>query len=444
MSMFGKFMAVLNFLGVVTLLVLALLVYSKRRAWEYAVYRQDLARYGIAVSQDDLDEQDYLRYLDLGEPTGTTLKDLLPSNPVVTQVQEVERVKSILDGKVREVNANAVPEMDLLALTLLPLSATNSQRDYYLAIRAHAADDKALAALRTKMEAAYPKAVEAVKADPKKLFANEFGLALRFPGPVPNKLTAPPKGAPVLADGEPRRPFEDALVREVQPEAGAAANLTVPFDEAFTKAVETVRGDLRQQYEAAFEEALKGKHGGKDISLDQRRHAISHLLIALDTALPKDEALDANAFNTPAFDRILRIVGVQEMNRALTAEAFLLTRISQEQDKDIERERTAFILTHQALITEANSSAQSLAQQDEQLKRLRERVEEEKTLVAQRQKNVTDSQTELAARRKYTADLIEIVRQMTDGIHATRIAVRDANTLNQGYVEKIKTLELKR
>ena len=53
-------------------------------------------------------------------------------------------------------------------------------------------------------------------------------------------------------------------------------------------------------------------------------------------------------------------------------------------------------------------------------------------------------QAELAARRKYTAEVIGIIRQITDSITQTRIEVRDATTLNQEYEKKIRELEKKR
>ncbi len=437
MSLFGKFMAILNFIGVVAVLVMALLVYSRRSSWQYANYRHDLTVIGLPVTEDDTGDGDYKRVLDLGSPNGTTLKALLPTNPVTTQVQEVERVKKTLDSKLAAVNDNRQLQMWETAVTLLPLAESNARREYYVTIKEHCASADTLKALETKMQAAYPRAVARVKADPKKSFANEFALALRFPEPaVPvNKANAPPKGFQVYLDNDPRSPFEEALARVIQPDANTPPNLTKAFDEAFNEALEGVRADLKQQYDAAFEEAL---------SRDQRRHAIARLLVELDESLPKDQALETEGFAAPAFKRVLTIIGLQEMNRELNAEAVTLARISEEQDKQIERDRTAFVLAQQALITEAQSAAQSVAQQDDQVKQLAEKVAAQTTLVAQRKKNVEDSQTELGARRKYTSELLDIVQQMTDSIHKTRVEVRDANAVNQGYVEKIIELEKKR
>jgi hypothetical protein len=430
MSLFGKFMAVLNFFGVIAVFIMALMVYSNRKAWQYTNYRHDLAMYGLPVNKDQIDLQDYQRSLDLGSKTGRTLTALFPSEPVSTQVEEVERIKRILDSKLAGVNANREPHMDMLAVTLLPLAQSNRERESLLTVHAICSNPKALEVLKAKMKAAYPKAVAAVKADPKR-FGDEFAKALRLPAIPP---PAPPENA-VAADAEPWRPFEEAFINAVQP------GLTKDFDTAFNEALDTVHSTLNQQYEAVWPEALGTK---SNVSLDQQRHAIARLLVDLDDSLPKGQDLETDIFSSQAFRRVVNVIGLEEMNRELNAEALILTRISQEQDKEIERERTAFALWHEALISEAKSSAQSVAQQDDQLRILTEKVKDQKTLVAQRQKNVADATNELEARRKYTAEMIDIIRQMTDSIHKTRVEVRDANEVNQDLVKKMRELENKR
>jgi hypothetical protein len=436
MSLFGKFMAVLNLFGVIALLIFGLLDYSQRKAWQYANYRHDLFIYGLPLTKADTDLQDYQRYLDLGSPRSRTLTELFPNNPVTTQVQEVERIKQSLDSTLAGVNSNREQHMDLLALTLLPLAQSNRERETLLTIHTVCSNKDALAALKSKMEAAYTKA----KADRKKPFDQAFALAMLLPGPDPvfdpkNPNLVPPKGIAVQADREPRRPFEETFVRIIQ----AAPN--TPFDSAFDQTFNTVRDELKQQYDAAFVEPLGTKPG---ITPDQQRHAIARVLVALDVSLPKDQALETDAFTSPAFMRVVNVIGLEEMNRELNSQAIMLTRISQEQDKEIDRERTAFALWHEALITEAKAMAQSVGQQDDQLRIQKEKIEEQKKLVAQREQNVKDARAELVARRQYTAEMIDIIRQMTDSIHKTRVEVRDANEVNQGLAKKIGELEKKR
>jgi hypothetical protein len=261
MSVFGKFMAVLNFLGVVAVFIMAFLVYSKHKSWAYANYRHDLFMKGLPLTKADTDLQDYQRYLDLGSPRGGTLSELFPQEPVTTQVDEVDRIKKSLDSTLAGVNSNREAHMDVLARTLLPLAQSNREREALLTVDKVCSHEKARAELKAKMQAAHQKALAQVRGDPKKTFVEEFAKAMRLPSPNPvfdpmkPKLT-PPKGIAVEADTEPRRPFEDTFVRIMQPD------LNKDFNAAFEETLDSVRNDLKQQYDAAFEEALTGKRGG--------------------------------------------------------------------------------------------------------------------------------------------------------------------------------------
>ncbi len=460
MSLFGKFMAVLNFFGVGAVIVMALLVYSQRRVWEYAVFRADLAMYGLPLDKAEMDNQDNARAEDLGSPTGRTLKDLFPTNPVSTQVDEVIRVKGTLDGTLSGVNSNPQAHMQALASILLPLSVSNAQREYYLTIQTQCNTTKPndnqpapWDVLKKRLEQAYNEG-KANAAKNKTPFAREFSLALRFPEPPGQPGVVPPQGLQVLLDGEPREPFEEAFLRAVQPDANVPPSKEFPA--AFEEAVTLLRADLQKQYDAAFEVALKGQHTSatgqtQAVGPDQRRHAIARLLIGLEVSLPKDavtiakeDPVNTDLFALPAFKRVVNVIGLEEANTELNAEASIYARISLELDKQTDRERTTFVLEHQTLIAEAQTAAQKLAQQDDQVKELKEKVAAQTALVAQREANVVASRNELAARRAYTAQLLDMVRQMEDAVHTTRVDVRDANTVNQGYVEKIKELENKR
>jgi hypothetical protein len=455
MSLFGKFMAVLNFLGVTAVIVMALMVYAKRTAWQYTNFRHQLAIDGLPISDADVDDDNFNRSRDLGSLTGSTLADLFPSNPVTTQLQEVERVKKIIDSKVAALSDN--PQIGLLAITLLPLADSAARREYLLTVQNLCSNAASFQEMQKAMEAAYPRAVQAYNnsKDPQKTFARELALALRLPGPVPHfddtkPENTPPKGIEVLVDTEPRGPFEEAFARAIQPDAAAPPNFAKKFEEAFPEAVEAVRGDLKARYDAAFQEALVGQHtaDGKAVPLsqEQRRHVIARLLVALEDSIPKDtapaeDAINTDAFSSPPFMRVLKIIGVKEMAAELNSQAVQLTRISEEYDRMIVQERTHFAMAHATLIDEAQSVAHTIGQQDDQLRRMKDRVAEQTTLVAQREKNIADAKAELARRRQYTTEMIGIVQKMQDSIHQTRIEVRDANELNQTFAEKIRKLE---
>ena len=400
MSLLGKIMAVFNLLGVIAVFVMALLVYSKREAWSYAVYRHDLAMYGFPVTDADQDDQDYKLVLDLGSTNGRTLSELLPTNPVTTQVKEVERLKQILDDKLAAAGSDRTAQMQLYANTLLPLSLTNGERGYYIAIRTYSADAKAAALLQEQLANAYKATPALMRIDPKKTYLMAFDEVVR--------------SQPV----DPKGPFDEAFLKVM------TADPKKPFDAAFNETLDAVQAELKARYDAAFQEALQGERssadGTKAISLDQRRHAIAHLLFNLDESLPKDAAFNADAFGQEAFKRVVTLVGVKEANREMNVQGALLATIAQELEREIGVERSNFVRQDQALIAEARARSEALGVQDDDLKRVKAKVEAQNALVAERQKNVTEARTELAARRKYTSELIAIVRQLTD--HITRTA----------------------
>jgi hypothetical protein len=392
---------------------------------------------------------------DLGSLTGSTLADLFASNPVTTQLQEVERVKKIIDSKVAAVSDN--PQIGLLAATLLPLADSAPRREFLLTIQNLCNNAASFQKMQDAMKDAYPRAIEAYNKnkDPQRTFAHELALALRLPGPLPlfeeaKRDSTPPKGIEILVDTDPRGPFEEAFARAIQPDVAAPPNFNKKFDEAFPEAVEAVRGDLKAQLDTAFKEALSGQHtaDGKAVPLsqEQRRHVIARLLVTLEDSIPKDtappdDAINSDAFNSQPFMRVLKVIGVREMAAELNNEALQLTRISEEYDHMIVQDRTNFAMAHATLIDEAQSIAHIIGQQDDQLRRQKERVAEQTTLVAQREMNIVNARAELARRRQYTNEMLGIVQKMQDSIHQTRIEVRDANELNQTFAEKIRKLE---
>jgi hypothetical protein len=423
---------------------MALMVYAKRTAWQYSNYRHQVAIDGLPITDADVDDDNFNRARDLGSLTGSTLADLFPNNPVSTQVQEVERVKKIIDTKVTALSEN--PQIGLLATTLVPLADSAAQREYLLTIQTLCNDAASFQKMQEAMKAAYPRAVESFNKskDPQRTFARELALALRLPGPIPVfDENTPPDGIEILVNNDPRGPFEDAFARAIQPEAAAPPNVTKNFDEAFTEAVEAVRGDLKARLDGAFKEALSGQ---ASLSQEQRRHAIARLLVALEDSIPKDTAapddpINTDAFNSLPFIRVLKVIGVRAMAAELNNQAVQLTHISEEYDRMIVQDRTNFAMAHATLIDEAETIAHAIGQQDDQLRRLKERVAEQTTLVAQREMNIADAKAELARRRQYTNEMIGIVQKMQDSIHQTRLEVRDANELNQTFAEKIRKLE---
>jgi hypothetical protein len=125
MSILGKVLAVLNVLAALAFVALAIFALSKTREWAYSGYRHDLALQGLPVDDKETDAEGNLRVKSL---TGPVLKDVFKGigpPEVKTQVEEVQRVKSNLDGKI---NASE-NKRKTLARILLPLASSYDRRE---------------------------------------------------------------------------------------------------------------------------------------------------------------------------------------------------------------------------------------------------------------------------------------------------------------------------
>src|SRR3954471_5683541 len=67
MSLFGKFLAVLNLVALLAFLFMASAAYKMRQAWSYSVLRWDMALDGMPIDEADLDQQGRPKYLNLDD-----------------------------------------------------------------------------------------------------------------------------------------------------------------------------------------------------------------------------------------------------------------------------------------------------------------------------------------------------------------------------------------
>src|SRR5262245_41333044 len=130
MSLLGKILALLNFFGVVALMVLAFMDYSKRQAWAYSVLRHDLAVRGLPLDDKERGPQADPDQPLVSQLSEATLKDMFSQvggDPKATQVGEVDRVKSLWQNKIASLPDR--PALLTLSRMLLPLADTYPERE---------------------------------------------------------------------------------------------------------------------------------------------------------------------------------------------------------------------------------------------------------------------------------------------------------------------------
>jgi len=100
MSLFGKILAVLNVLAAIGFIYMAISDYAKRQQWNYAVYRHDLAMNGLPVDENQKDVDGNLIFKNLNQATLNDMFQPAGGQPVRTQLEEVNKVKNELMGKI--------------------------------------------------------------------------------------------------------------------------------------------------------------------------------------------------------------------------------------------------------------------------------------------------------------------------------------------------------
>jgi hypothetical protein len=275
--MFGKILALLNMLGAVGLVYLALMDYGKRQSWSHSVLLHDVILDGLPLDEKEADKDKVPLVERLGGST-SELFSKAGGNPVATQRQEVERVKGILDEQLQKAETDKARQQGyLLARFLLAVTDAYLPREQLLACVNHLATKDAADNLRKRCQAAMRVALRIPKytgdddvlKKAEKTFPDAFRLAFRVEG------------------GPPAEMFVSILLRFLPADRDKAAGANI--DQAFDQALEAQRTELRARYDSLFNEALgQPSEGGAVPNLQGQKAAIARLLFGLCVPLTED------------------------------------------------------------------------------------------------------------------------------------------------------------
>jgi hypothetical protein len=411
MSLLGKILAVLNVFGVAGFFALALMDYTKRQAWAYAVFRQDLDLKGLPLDKEERDGEGRAVVDLIGE---STKKDLYKGQPgPTTQEEEVKRYQAEVQNRIQ---ASTGPKQAAYeAYLLLPFAATNAQRERLLAYRYWLADDAKVKELKDLFLEAERVAKPAPAAADKKSFRERFTEAL---------------GARQVPMTE---PFVDLLF------AALAADANKPVAAAFDQSLETLRADLGTQINQLFTEALNSKQ-----TPEVRKRAIARLLFNLTEPLFVEGGQPAAAgspLDNPAFQRLFTVVGLRQMIPTIHDQARVVEGIALDLDAERGRERTRFALEHQRLIEQIKEKVAQLEVDAALLKRKQEQVVAHEEELKKRRRDVTQFEEDLATARRDTAEQLKVLRGMSDALLKVRLENREATEQNQKLEKEIRNLE---
>jgi hypothetical protein len=418
MSLLGKVLVVLNFLGVAGVVVLGAMDYGKRQAWSYAVFREELMLDGLPLNEEERDPKHHLLILDKFHEE--TRKELFPQNPVVTQRKEVERVRNEVTGQIQQAGDNT-KQMVACADFLLPLAKTLADRDRFMAIRTHLADDKARDAYKAQLQKAFLAAVAAAEPkDPRKQkmeFREAFEESL------------------YLQRGEIGGPFVDGLfaVKDFGPKS--------KFDEAWGTALENMGAGLRKEVDNQFDLALDTA-----VSPEQQKQRIARLLIGLADrrgAAPDaaGKAPPVDLMENPEFKRALTVCGVRAAVAAVHDQALAVAAMVPQVEIERAKDRSVFALQHGRYLERLKERAAQIDIENAQLLARKELTVAHEEELKKRRRDHKDATDELDAARGETKVWLKMLDDFSTQLDTERVKFRNAREQNQKDEKEIRRLE---
>ncbi|MFO0930636.1 MAG: hypothetical protein U0736_27000 [Gemmataceae bacterium] len=453
MSTLGKVLALLNVLGALGLGFVALLDYNKRQAWAYSVFRHELVLRGLPITDQELDTDQHPLVDRMSEETLQDLFKQAGANPVLTQVQEVERLKGQLDQRLQAVAASKPGQANLYARILLPLADAYLEREVMQVCRAHFATEQTVAALKARCRNALAEALTppkvAVQDAPDRSFAEAFRLAFRE------------------QPGEPAEVFVTDLLREIPDDREKATR--VNLDAEFDKAIEKQRKTLEDRYAAVFAEALgnaAGQPAGKPAAHDPQKAAVARLLFGLCPFLAEDAILtdpgraqekatlqgptdrtlyQARLVETPTFKatvtRMYTVCGFRYSLNAIADRTAAIRRLSEYVLAAAAQERHQFMLDHAFIIDQIREQAALVQAEQRLVAENKDRLASADEVVKLRQTEIAQVEDELRQARAVTDAEIKTLREKSYEVLTLRQKIRDAITANEQGERRIRELE---
>jgi len=478
MTWFGKTLAVLNIVATLAFVYLVFQDFAKREAWAYANYVHDVAVNGLPLDDKATDDRESpLMYRLANE----TKNEWFGSNggPVATQVEEVNRVKGLVDGKISALNDDPAKQTVEYARILTPFARHNTEREWLLGVRTYLASPDEAAKLNKRLHDAFPAAVQAYQARPDdRTFPEAFENACHALGGIPARafeenfvrlLPAKPektfegavKAAQAVKVAMGATPEQEAHDRAVafladlrdekvvslrKPEEDPAKNKDA-LDDVYAQTLTAVNGQLKVQLDALFDEALNGPASVADSTKhlrDAQHKAIAHLLFNMVEVLLPEGAADKGVFASQDYVRFVYVVGLTAAIREINEQAGRLQLLGEELQSDRRLERGEFAAAHRALIDELQGRAVTLQYSMDLLAKKQQQLADEEAVVMRRKDDVKQAEDKLAEARAATDKQMTELRQKSDSLHKMRIDGRDLLGENLELEKQIRGLEKNR
>jgi hypothetical protein len=459
MHWLGYVLAILNIVGVIAVGSLGSMDYAKRRAWAFSLYLHELALQGLPVDETAKDPQ--------GRPLTERLSEEVLAelftppavgSPVVTQMDEVNRVKDLLRTQANQ--GLGAQRLAFQARVLLPLATTQLEREHLLFCRNHFATKQTETAFKSRFQKAWAQALKAPPEAP-------------AGGKQPDSLEKAFRLALLEQEGGSAEPFTQEFLLKIPADRRAAQ--AVNFDQVYEQVVALLQERYTRRLDDAFDvaAAVAAASGAanteprKSLTGDPRRVAIARLLFnacpllaeqainegkggvkdaELLKGLPPGLAmhqlrlLDTDAYKNAVL-RLRIVVGVRALTDAMTEQGEMVRQMYADLLREMSAERLQFVGAHGVLLEAVIEKAAQTEAEVALLAREQQNLTDQEGLVKRRQADVKQHEDELAEARARTAAELKKLEEMSQKLFDLRIILRDTRAKNLGGEQKIRELE---
>ena len=451
MSLFGKILALLNIFGALGLVYVSMLDYGKRQSWAYSYYRHELVLNGLPLPPDQREAVNPEMDDRITEDLAREMFGPLGNNPVTTQVQEVERVQALIDGKL-QIAQSKPAQTYLLARVLMPLADNYLEREQLLACQAHLGTAPGIANLEKRCEDASRGAVRPVaEGQPERPYADAFRLAFRAQG------------------GEPAEYLVSLLLAKIVDDKGRPT--ATKIHDAFLAAIDAQHAALDRRYQQLFADA-RGTSDKASVdapnSTAAQRAAIARLLLGVSVFLAEEEILtdeskadlkkrlaaspDRATYQNALVEtepyriyvrRTYIVCGIEKGLEAISERAAVLRSLGEYAQQSSGQERLQFSFDHAAIIEQLREQAAVVREEQLRIAGNKKKLADYEQVVRLRTKEIEDLTADLAKSHAETAKEIGKLRALSENVLGLRLRIRDAIRDNERGEKRIRELERK-
>jgi hypothetical protein len=452
MSLFGKLLAIFNVLAAIAFFSVAVLDYSQRQAWSFAVVRADTLILGLPFDENEttVDGDKRTEHLD-----AKVLNEIFSNAggiPQPTQLAEVRRVKGIVDTHLAQSPspddiealrkdlvegkpASAGPPPTPAVPPVLPEKSKRLGSQIMQLMREIALEQRTKN--RPEIVAALTKELTDVQKKKSDLdadilaFSKKDGLDAAAQGKLKDILQERRLSALLLPFASSSGEFEEfadgTTSTEAKPLGGLQGKLSAIFDEVLL-------GQVKANELSKGAEQAGSTH---KIESDERKLATARLLFNLIGAVPNS----GYAAGAPGLQRVIAVCGLANTAHAIQAQTVASNKMAQDLTYTIDRERSDFVTETHRLMGRSQDLADELRKQQLNLRAQEDLVSRQTDLVKALDANIVKLNEWLAAAKNSTQDRLAEQSAMEKSLFEARHMLRDTQALNEKLEQQIREME---